>query len=529
MSEYVLPYSAYQVETALKNALEPDETLNKKGVPADALAVRKYIDNNAIGGAQADWNAAEGEPGHVLNRTHWVEPGKMVAILPDTSTFSDEEDPGFFGLPVISLAAGDTYIVSWNGTEYSCVGVDGTTLGEAGAVALGDVYTASGGMVGTAPTGEPFVIMATPAECMAIAIDGSTKLFISIKKVTETVHKLDGKYLPDGVPYSGIGNGALLSNYTIEDQNGLSGLPRLNLVAGETYTVKINDIGEYTCVAVSTVADGIPVVAIGNVEGFTQIGDTGEPFVLAELAPDYAAAWGANCVIYPVGDTITLPVTFSIYGAIEKVHKLDNKFLDLDWKPKYTETLLVPECTIAHNESLDVGVAVSPKDNQTFVVYCDGIRYVARGFDDMDIRGIGDPTGNTMPFFIATFGTSIALLYPGGGTHTISIYSTSVPRLPNDMMPSDLATLRLYSDGEYIYTSYKNSGEYTHADKIRGEALRDSMLARRIIIEYAGAQFEVLRTEFVKDTDGLTSVIGATVVWKDGDTMTFKTLKAGPM
>lgn len=493
---------------------------------------RNYLPDDIGGGA--DWNAAEGEPGHVLNRTHWVEPGEMVEIMPETAFTAGEDSPPmaqYTSAP--ELVIGETYTVNFRGTPYTCeafscdpgVGVRLTMLGNASLFGLED-------------TGEPFLGMYIPAklfdegdpEAIAVtALDNLAKGTVSIFHNAEIVHKLDGKYLPDSVPYSSSIFGTLLSNYTVEDQAGLSGLPRLNLVAGETYVVQIAGFAEYTCVAVEGENEGIPIVAIGNYGAILGTGDTGEPFVLAEVPLDYVEAAGCSTLILPVSEDITLPVTFSIYGAIEKVHKLDNKFLDLDWKPKYTETLLVPECTIAHNESLDVGVAVSPKDNQTFVVYCDGIRYVARGYNDLDITGLGDPTGGTMPFFIATFGTSIGLLYAGGGTHTISIYSTSVPRMPSDMMPADLATLTLYSDGEYIYTSYKNSDEYTYADRIRGEALRDSMRTRRIIIEYAGAQFEVLRTEPVIDNTIYYSGIGATVLWKDGDTMTFKTLKAGPM
>ena len=471
-----------------------------------------------------NWNAAEGEPGHVLNRTHWVEPGKMVDILPDTSTFSDEEDPGMFELPGISLAAGDTYIVSWNGTEYTCVGLEGTAMGEAGAVALGDVYTASGGMVGTAPTGEPFVIVATPEVCMAIAIDGSTKLFISIKKVTETVHKLDGKYLPDGVPYAIGSYGTILPDFTITSEEDMARVPRLGLIPGNTYTVKIAGFGEWTCTAVTAmITNGFtfPVVGIGNLGDWTGV-NTGEPFALIEIPPAYAAEVGMSVILQPLVDDFQLPVTFSIRGSRKEIRKLDNDCLDLDWKPNYTEIPLVPEVTITGGELVDVGVDINPKDDETFVVYYDGVRYVAKGISSMDIEGIGDITFASTPFFIHTVGTKIGI-YGASTTHTVAIYRTSAPTLPNDMIPTNLSPLLLYSDGEYIYTDQERT------TRIRGEQFLDNFKTRRIVIgTMVNYDYYVpLRTD--ADRVNYSGSILVTVMATGGESPTFKQLKTGSL
>ena len=47
------------------------------------------IETGGGSGAPADWNAAEGEPGHVLNRTHWVDPpGESESVLSETVAFA---------------------------------------------------------------------------------------------------------------------------------------------------------------------------------------------------------------------------------------------------------------------------------------------------------------------------------------------------------------------------------------------------------------------------------------------------------
>ena len=55
--------------------LSEGETLEDAPIDADVV-IDPYSDEAVFpeggsGGAQSDWNAAEGEPGHVLNRTHY--------------------------------------------------------------------------------------------------------------------------------------------------------------------------------------------------------------------------------------------------------------------------------------------------------------------------------------------------------------------------------------------------------------------------------------------------------------------------
>lgn len=142
----------------------------------------------------ANWQAAEGEPGHVLNRTHWTEVTEDEILL-ETTVELDESGQSFLPEPVLSVVIGEEYTVTWNGTEYKCVaqGIDSDIPG------IGNVGVISGGE----DTGEPFAIACFSEEVAAeqgvaiivLALDGSVSATVSISGKVEIVHLLSDKYL----------------------------------------------------------------------------------------------------------------------------------------------------------------------------------------------------------------------------------------------------------------------------------------------------------------------------------------------
>ena len=239
------------------------------------------------GGATPDWNAAEGEPGHVLNRTHWSDGVETVEILPTCTPMYDEDEGYFIIADAPALEVGKNYTVNYNGTEYTCVGLDATPLGEPG-VYVGDLYTATGGQVGTAPTGEPFVIASSNAEgvqaMMILDMTGETEVTLSISETRENIHKLDNKYLdidwlPKYTPAVKMFDGVLTGydSYTSMKAWIKFLLPdNVNFAAGETYEIVLR--GEkYVCECKSVVVEGYNIMWLGN---SVQVGleDTGEPF-----------------------------------------------------------------------------------------------------------------------------------------------------------------------------------------------------------------------------------------------------------
>lgn len=197
----------------------------------------KYLPDNIGGGAQSDWNANEGEPGHILNRTHWVEEGSIVEILPETNlTF---EDGQAIAIPVGEMVVGETYTIEYNGTEYEC-----TTL-------LGEGYMFGNfGLMGMEDTGEPFLGIYAPAGMltetaivMFLTVDGATEATVSIYQKQRKYNKLDAKYLPDGVPtnvllVNYLGNAASVTGADIYTQCVLGGKIAFMYFAGATLTLQ---------------------------------------------------------------------------------------------------------------------------------------------------------------------------------------------------------------------------------------------------------------------------------------------------
>jgi hypothetical protein len=146
----------------------------------------KFLPDNIGGGA--DWNAKEGEPGHVLNRTHWTQQG-VVEILPETTVTISEDGQASLQLNTPAII-GETYTINWNGTAYTCVAQDLSEL-EAGTIGIGD-FTNFGG----SGNGEPFTFVCASTMGIIFPLDGSTSVIISIYCEGENVHKLDAKFLP---------------------------------------------------------------------------------------------------------------------------------------------------------------------------------------------------------------------------------------------------------------------------------------------------------------------------------------------
>lgn len=151
------------------------------------------------GGATPDWNAVLGAPGHILNRTHWVDvtKGEEIPVSGSWNNNNGTEDTFSFLTP-INLEAGKSYVVEWNGVEYQCTAIEIEYQGIS-AVGIGNTL-----LIGGEDTGEPFGILGLPdaddaGETVWIAVavtPGAVPFYIY--HGTEVVHKLDAKYLPDG-------------------------------------------------------------------------------------------------------------------------------------------------------------------------------------------------------------------------------------------------------------------------------------------------------------------------------------------
>lgn len=153
--------------------------------------MEKFLKEYGGGGdgnhAPADWNAKAGEPGHVLNRTHWVE-DRIGEVLPECQLIPGDEA---FSYPITpELINGEKYTVVWNGVGYEC-----TALKIEGTFALGNLGVMDESLEATE---DPFVVLIIPGYMLqAMPLDGSTSVTLAIRGVIETVHKLAEKFVPN--------------------------------------------------------------------------------------------------------------------------------------------------------------------------------------------------------------------------------------------------------------------------------------------------------------------------------------------
>lgn len=137
------------------------------------------------GGATPDWNAAEGEPGHVLNRTHYTY---MGTIVPETELIADD---GTFTVETAEVfEAGKTYTIYWNGTAYNCTAVSITTE-EGTAIVAGNMVA-----IGGEDTGEPFCTACAPGMLAIIPMD-ETVTKVTLRVDAEKEEKIPAKYIPN--------------------------------------------------------------------------------------------------------------------------------------------------------------------------------------------------------------------------------------------------------------------------------------------------------------------------------------------
>lgn len=135
-------------------------------------------------------------PGKLLPEgVPYVEKGVPVELIPESQmTFLEEGQFALFTCP--KIVEGKNYIINWNGAEYECTAIltdpkDGLCFcGNVGAMEP-DKY---------ADTGEPFVVGFMPGQMtMAIPLDGSTEVTLSVKEANVTIQKMDIRCLPDDV------------------------------------------------------------------------------------------------------------------------------------------------------------------------------------------------------------------------------------------------------------------------------------------------------------------------------------------
>lgn len=142
--------------------------------------------------AGSDWNASKGEPGHVLNRTHWAETTKNKVLLDTTVPASAIAD----GMALISLDGaleeGQNYTVTFAGQQYSCVCKADMFMHNYA------VYIGNPMLFGGTQTEHPFAIAYVPWLNFAVFVPlvQAAEYVVKIEGDAKTYHTISPKFLP---------------------------------------------------------------------------------------------------------------------------------------------------------------------------------------------------------------------------------------------------------------------------------------------------------------------------------------------
>lgn len=280
------------------------------------------------GGGSADLNANEGEAGYVKNRTHWTENG-MVEVLPETTMAMvsiNDQDDGFYNevLLMEDLEAGKQYVVNWNGVSYKCVAYD-----VSGDICIGNQQVAievdGWEFNDVIESNAPFFIVGGFDKRASVLVPEDITCTFSIAHKAEIVHKIDPKYLPEGVGYETTKMVELVPETTMilntpENESQpifVTSMP----AAGSTVKVVYDGV-EYSVIAAG---DDSSYVGFGNLAVW---GDPPEisadvPFVVTIETTSDAGIY--YCVLYDINCEGTH--TFSISYEEKSIHKIDPKYL----------------------------------------------------------------------------------------------------------------------------------------------------------------------------------------------------------
>lgn len=387
------------------------------------------------GGGVSSWNDLTDKPF-----------GDKEVVIAAEKTFSTTAGTNkFTDLNASMVNDGQEIIVRFDGSRYECKVKD---WGEGIGLAT-DNY--SDMMAGTSEL--PFCLIFKDSQTN-ISVASSGEHTASVYAVE--IMKMPGKYLPNGLPYTEGGMVEILPETTIEgaddDGDGVNDsqfymLPELE--GGKTYIVNWNGT-EYECFGQGIEEEGITSVLLGNGVSMGLSGNN-EPFTIMCSSMFEEMTGGAFNSMIAFTDGATYPnPTITIYSSGGTVHKLDNKYLDLDWLPTITygkgETLF-EEATLTTKSSAIEGFegAISlsgfslDMSKKQVCVTIDGKDYIC---DVMaEAGGYIAPTGSALDAALFMIYAS-SLYLRNAGTYTIKItdYVTYYNKMPEGFLPSGSKT-----------------------------------------------------------------------------------------
>lgn len=341
------------------------------------------VSGGSGGGSVNSVNGVKPDASGNVNVLAWEEK-KLVEIFPETSPTYSAEDSLFMMAGNLGLVDGKTYIVNWNGTEYTSTASDISAMIDApagSAFAMGNM----GAMDPNFPnTGEPYLIQNVPVQgfWIAMPLDGATELTISITQDANIIKKLDNKFLDLAwlpTTYKGferIWEATFTSGQAVNiPEDVATVLTTADEIKaecnGEAYNLKAYILTE------TQDGNAIERRYFGNLSiSLSEMPDTGEPFLI-EVFSANGAYWTS---FFRTKSGITVE-TVAIDAAVLKYNTMPEEFL-----PGNAETT-VPELSgSSHNSDAAVLALIEKEYAKKGVAICkyDGsIHSVLAIFDDI--------------------------------------------------------------------------------------------------------------------------------------------------
>ena len=323
-----------------------DETLTE---------AKEYADSKlgSIETSTADWNANEGEAGHILNRTHYVGKGYGVLLPLTTVNKLNNIHRNQNGVPImyasshdirtqvpISLEVGQEYIVTWDGVQYTVVAErhieeEGTEW-EMEYISLN--YFDNNGCEFSNPS-LPFCyltgISSTSGNLFAETwAKDDVSHTISISGLKETVYQLDKKFIgADWIASKEVTSNkcSFVCYHPAVDANFINNtIAYDDIIPGNVYDIICDDVS-YQCTAVGAevTIDGLVypnAVVLGNysiIEEGTTVPHNNEPFCCI-----YKEIPSVKISIYVDTTVITKKIALFVYNHTDYTYnKLPKEYL----------------------------------------------------------------------------------------------------------------------------------------------------------------------------------------------------------
>ena len=161
----------------------------------EEFAKRAGGNTGSQSGVQSDWNQNDSTATDYVKNRPFYDETVETEIIPETAvTFSEKSGLMAAVWPEsFDLVDGQTYTISWDGTDYACTGI----LFNGAVPILGNL-----GIFGfDNDTGEPF-IFTNEGQWLVTSTESATEHIISISAFDQGLVKIDEKYLPEATNIS---------------------------------------------------------------------------------------------------------------------------------------------------------------------------------------------------------------------------------------------------------------------------------------------------------------------------------------